>query len=86
MMRVTRCLTVRMARRTKEFKISASVPMENTWSTLQKRMLIGDLVVDGVEGPNYSAILLNGPSFHADGTLEFLAIKEGKLYRVKQRL
>ena len=40
-------------------------------------------VVDDQAGPEYDAIGSGGPSFHADGVLEYLAIKNGTLYRVK---
>ena len=41
------------------------------------------VIVDGQEGPPYdeSPIL---PTFRADGALEYLAVKDGVLLRVKQ--
>jgi hypothetical protein len=39
------------------------------------------VVVDGQAGPEYDGIK-GGPTFHADGTLEYLAVKSGGLYRV----
>jgi len=41
------------------------------------------IVVDGREGPVYDAIP-GGPTFRADGTLEYLTVKDGVLLRVKQ--
>lgn len=41
------------------------------------------VVADGREGIDYDAIGQNGPAFQSDGTLEYLAIKLGILYRVK---
>ena len=43
-------------------------------------------VVDGLEGSKYTSILFDTQIFRPDGVLEFLAIKQGILYRVKQRL
>ena len=43
-------------------------------------------VVDGLEGPKYTGILFDTQIFRPDGVLEFIAIKQGNLYRVKQRL
>ena len=40
------------------------------------------VVVDGQAGPEYEWIAKGGPTFHADGTLEFLAVKSGGQYRV----
>jgi hypothetical protein len=41
------------------------------------------VVVDGQAGAEYDAIGKNGPTFHSDGVLEYLAIKDNSLYRVK---
>ncbi len=41
------------------------------------------VVVDARPGPEYDVISQNGPAFHADGVLEYLAFKQGTLYRVK---
>lgn len=40
------------------------------------------VVVDGQLGPEYDDIARNGPSFHPDGTLEWLACRDGALWRV----
>ena len=42
------------------------------------------VVIDGREGPWYDVMIQNGPTFHPDGSLEYLAIKENTLYRVQQ--
>jgi len=39
--------------------------------------------VDGQAGATYDMVIKNGPTFHADGALEFLAVKDNSLYRVK---
>ena len=41
------------------------------------------VVLDGKEGPQYDVIVPNGPTFRTDGTLEYLAGKNGVLFRVK---
>lgn len=41
------------------------------------------VVLDGHEGPLYDKIVKGGPAFHQNGTLEYLAEKEGGLYRVR---
>ena len=41
------------------------------------------LVLDGQKGQEYDRVSKNGPSFTPDGTIEYLAIKDGTLYRVK---
>lgn len=43
------------------------------------------MVLDGQEGPEYEGIIRGAPTFHSDGTLEYLAVKERFLYRVKHR-
>lgn len=43
------------------------------------------VVIDGQAGPEYGMIVKGGPTFQADGTLEYLAIKSSGLYRVKHR-
>jgi Tol biopolymer transport system component len=43
------------------------------------------VVIDGQEGPEYEVIVKGGPTFRADGTLEYLAIKSSSLYRVKHK-
>lgn len=44
------------------------------------------VVVDGSPGPVYELVLKNGPHFSADGVVEFLAVREHYLYRVKYDL
>jgi dipeptidyl aminopeptidase/acylaminoacyl peptidase len=44
------------------------------------------VVADGQAGAAYDAIGLGSPSFNPDGTMEYLAIKDGSLYRVQQDL
>ena len=39
--------------------------------------------MDGKEGPAYDGIIPNGPTFRADGVLEYLAVKGDDLFRVK---
>jgi hypothetical protein len=43
------------------------------------------VVVDGQEAgaEYYDGIVKNGPTFHSDGVLEYLGIKDNSLYRVK---
>ena len=41
------------------------------------------MVLDGRKGPAYGQIVEHGPTFRADGTLEYLAFKGGSIYRVK---
>jgi hypothetical protein len=41
------------------------------------------VVLDSEEGPAYDKIIENGPSFRSDFSLEWLAIKDNSLYRVK---
>jgi len=41
------------------------------------------VVLDGKEGPKYDGIIPNGPTFQADGTLEYLAFKYSVLFRIK---
>jgi hypothetical protein len=43
------------------------------------------VVIDGQAGPEYEVIVKGGPTFQADGTLEYLAIKSSGLYRVKHQ-
>ena len=43
------------------------------------------VVLDGQEGPEYDTIIKNGPTFDAEGVLEYLATKDGLLYRVRMR-
>jgi hypothetical protein len=40
---------------------------------------------NGKKGPEYDEIVQNGPVFRQDGTLEYLAIQDGALYRVRHR-
>jgi hypothetical protein len=40
------------------------------------------VVLDGRAGPEYDQ-MWGGPSFHADGRLEYLVSRKGILYRVK---
>lgn len=40
------------------------------------------VVVDGEPGPQYDSIIPGGPSFRPDGTIEWLALKDGGLWRV----
>ncbi len=48
-----------------------------------KKALKWIMVVDGREGQEYDEIIGNGCSFRADGTTEYLAVKDKVLYRVK---
>jgi WD40 repeat protein len=42
------------------------------------------IVLDGQEGPKYDSVIGGGgPAFRPDGTLEYLAVKAGTLFRVK---
>jgi hypothetical protein len=41
------------------------------------------VVLDGQELSGYDVVVSNGPSFHEDGTLEFLAVRADMLYRVR---
>ncbi len=45
------------------------------------------VIIDGQPGPEYDRIIAGGPTFHADGVLEYLAVKKAgekkALYRVK---
>ena len=41
------------------------------------------VVVDGQAGAEYDGIEKGSPIFSPDGVLEYLAIKEGSLYRIK---
>jgi Tol biopolymer transport system component len=41
-------------------------------------------VVDGQPGLEYDDIVENGPTFQPDGTLEYLAGRSDRLYRVRQ--
>jgi hypothetical protein len=43
------------------------------------------MVEDGVVGPRYDMLDMygRGPIFHQDGSLEYLAVRDGVLYRVK---
>ena len=41
------------------------------------------VVVDGEEGPAYDGIIRNGPTFCERGALEYLAQKDGVLFRIK---
>jgi hypothetical protein len=41
------------------------------------------VVVDGQPGPEYDVVVKGGPIFRADGMLEFLAVKNNELCRVK---
>ena len=41
------------------------------------------VVVSGRSGPEYDGIVENGPTFHADGVMEYLAIRDKALYRVR---
>jgi hypothetical protein len=49
---------------------------------LAKRDRMTRVVLDGTPGPEYDEVIEGGPSFRADGTLGFLAIRERVLYRV----
>lgn len=44
------------------------------------------VVINGWTGPPYDRIIKNGPVFHEDGVLEYLAVKEAHLFRVKHFL
>ncbi len=39
--------------------------------------------MDGQPGPDYDVIGSGGPTFNADGVLEYVAVKKGILHRVK---
>jgi hypothetical protein len=41
------------------------------------------VLLDGQAGAAYDSIIPNGPTFYPDGVLEFLAIKDNSLYRVR---
>lgn len=41
------------------------------------------VAVDEAQGPSFDGIVPNGPCFRRDGTLEYLAHREGVLYRVR---
>ena len=41
------------------------------------------VVLDGQPGPEYDGIIPYGPAIHPDGVVEYLAIRDGVLYRVK---
>jgi Tol biopolymer transport system component len=43
------------------------------------------VIVNGKKGPEYDEIVRGGPAFRQDGTLEYLAIQHGVLYRVRHR-
>ena len=40
------------------------------------------VVVDGQQGPEYDEIVPGGPTVHPDGVVEYLAYRDGVLYRV----
>ncbi len=40
------------------------------------------ILIDGLPGPKHDLIIENGPRFRADGSLEYLAVKDSILYRV----
>jgi hypothetical protein len=42
------------------------------------------MVLDGHEGSEYDRIIQVVPDFQADGTIEYLAIRDNTLYRVTQ--
>jgi hypothetical protein len=42
------------------------------------------VVVDGQPGPEYDGIVKGGPTFRPNASLEYLAMRSGRLYRVKQ--
>lgn len=44
------------------------------------------VVVDGQPGPKYDQIIENGPTFSTGGLLEYLAAREGTLFRVGQNV
>ena len=41
------------------------------------------VVIDGQEGPTYKQIITSVPVFDSSGALEYLAVRDGTLYRVK---
>jgi hypothetical protein len=41
------------------------------------------LLMDGQPGPEYDWVVPGGPTLHPDGVLEYLAARDGVLYRVK---
>jgi Tol biopolymer transport system component len=42
------------------------------------------VVVEGKAGPEYDGLIGGGPTFTANGALEYLAYRDGSLYRVKR--
>ena len=43
------------------------------------------VVVDGKEGRDYDEVIVGDPVYQADGTWQYLAVRNGALYRVRQR-